>query len=80
MASANGRPVRIVDVYQPAGPMEDFFRELSKYNDGAPIHEVLSFDEFCRLFREHGMEVAGPPLGGEKTWSVEGGRIVHLSP
>jgi DNA-binding transcriptional MerR regulator len=73
--SANGGPVSILDVYQPAGRMEEFFREVGKYSGGPPIHEVLSFDEFSRLFREHGMEVVGPPLGGENTWKVEGGRI-----
>jgi DNA-binding transcriptional MerR regulator len=76
--SANGRPARIVDVYQPAGQMEEFFREVRKYNGGPPIHEVLSFDEFRGLFREHGMEVVGPPLGGEKNWKVESGRIVQV--
>ncbi len=74
--SANGRPARIVDVYQPAGRMEEFFREVGKYSGGPAIHEVLSFDEFRGLFREHGMEVVGPGLGGETTWKVEGGRIV----
>lgn len=78
--SASRRPPKIIDVYQPAGRMEEFFRELGKYNDRPPIHEVLSFDEFCRLFQEHGMEVVGPPLGGEKDWSVENGRMVQLSP
>jgi DNA-binding transcriptional MerR regulator len=76
--SANGGPARIVDVYQPAGQMEEFFREVRKYNGGPPIHEVLSFDEFRGLFREHGMEVVGPPLGGEKNWKVESGRIVQV--
>jgi DNA-binding transcriptional MerR regulator len=77
-ASANGRPARILDVYQPAGRMEEFFRELGKYNSGPPIHEVLSFDEFRQLFREHGMEMVGPGLGGETTWKVQGGRIVQV--
>ena len=74
-ATANGRPARIVDAYQPAGQMEEFFRELGKYS-GVPVHEALSFDEFKHLFQEHGMEVVGPPLAGK--WKVEGGRIVQL--
>jgi DNA-binding transcriptional MerR regulator len=74
--SANGRPARILDIYQPAGRMEEFFRELAKYNSGPPIHEVLSVDEFRRLFLDHGMEVVGPPLAGE--WKVENGRIVQV--
>src|SRR5580704_11903685 len=77
-ASANARPARIVDVYQPAGRMEEFFREVGKYSGGPAIHEVLSFDQFRGLFQEHGMEVVGPGLGGETTWKVEGGRIAQI--
>ena len=77
-ASANRRPVRILDVYQPAGRMEDFFREVGKYTPDLPIHEALSFDEFKRLFRDHGMEVTGiGPGPNEQNWRVENGRIVH---
>jgi len=75
-AAANGRPATIIDVYQPAGRMEEFFRELGKFNSGPPVHEALSMDEFRRLFEEHGMELAGPPLMGQ--WSTESGRIVQL--
>lgn len=75
--SATGHPARIVDVYQPAGRMEEFYRELGAYNAGAPVHEALSLDEFHRLFREHGMEMVGPPLGAESMWKVENGRIVR---
>jgi len=74
--SADGRPARVLDVYQPAGRMEEFFREVGKYNSGPPIHEALSFDEFRRLFFEYGIEVVGPPLAGE--WKVEDGRIVQI--
>jgi len=75
--TANGKPARVVDVYQPAGQMEAFYRELGKYNKGVLVHEALSFDELCLLFREHGMEMVGPPLAGQ--WKVEGGRIVHVA-
>ena len=74
--STNGRAARILDVYQPAGRMEDFFREVGKYSSGPPIHEALSFDEFCRLFQDHGMKVVGPPLAGN--WKVENGRIMQV--
>jgi DNA-binding transcriptional MerR regulator len=74
--SVNGLPVRIVDVYQPAGQMEEFFHELSTYNVGMPVHEALSYQEFKSLFSKYGMEVVGPPLGGEN-WKVEDGRIVE---
>ncbi len=69
---------KIINVYQPAGKMEEFFRELGKY-DGKPyVHEVLSIDEFRRLFHDHGMDLLGPPLLGE--WKVEeDGRITQMA-
>jgi hypothetical protein len=62
----SGKPVKILDVYQPAGKMEAFFREIGKYT---VIHEEMKFEEFCRLFQEHGVELLGPPPVGE--WKVE---------
>jgi DNA-binding transcriptional MerR regulator/quercetin dioxygenase-like cupin family protein len=64
--SVSGKPVKILDVYQPAGKMEAFFREVGKYT---VIHEEMKFEEFCRLFQEHGVELLGPPPVGE--WKVE---------
>lgn len=75
-ASTNGRPARIIDVYQPAGRTEEFFRALSKFNSGPPIHEVLTIDKFRQLFQEHFMEVVGPPIVGE--WKIENERIVQV--
>jgi len=75
-ASMPGRPARIVDVYQPAGQMEEFFRELAKFNSGPPVHEVLSLDEFRSLFDQHGMEVAGPPLVAD--WKIEDGGMARV--
>ncbi len=70
----DGQPGKIVNVYQPAGAMEDFFREIGKYSSPA-IHEALSFDELRQLFVDHGVEMAGPPLTGG--WRVdEAGRII----
>ena len=73
--SATDQPCTTIHVYQPAGRMEEFFREVGKFND-PPIHEALSFDEFCRFFQEYGMELVGPPPPG---WTVENGRIVPPS-
>jgi hypothetical protein len=42
---------------------------LGKYSGGPHVHEALRFDEFKRLFPDHGMDLAGPPLIGE--WKVE---------
>ena len=33
--SVSGKPGKIINVYQPAGKMEEFFREVGKY-DGKP--------------------------------------------
>jgi DNA-binding transcriptional MerR regulator len=73
-ACVSGKPGKIIDVYQPAGNMEEFFRELGKYNGKPYVHEALSIDEFRQFFDSHGMKVLGPPLLGN--WQVdEKGRI-----
>jgi len=87
-ACVGGKPARIlgldchsgkiINVYQPAGKMEEFFRELGKYNGKPYVHEALSIDEFRRLFHDHGMDLLGPPLLGE--WKVEeDGRITQIA-
>jgi mannose-6-phosphate isomerase-like protein (cupin superfamily) len=60
-ACVSGKPGKIINVYQPAGKMEEFFRELDKYNGKPNVHEALSIDEFRRLFHDHGMDLLGPP-------------------
>ena len=47
---------KMMTIFQPAGKMEAFFQELGKFN-GRPTPE-----QFQKLFRDHGMEVVGPPL------------------
>jgi DNA-binding transcriptional MerR regulator len=75
--SANGAPGRVIDAYQPAGTMEEFFREVGKY-DSPAIHEALSFAEFYRLFQDHGMDLLGPREPGQ--WKVnEEGRLVRIA-
>jgi DNA-binding transcriptional MerR regulator/quercetin dioxygenase-like cupin family protein len=76
-ACVSGKPGRIINVYQPAGRMEDFFRELGRYNGNSSVHEALSIDEFRRLFHDHGMDLLGPPLAGK--WKVEDGRITQIA-
>ena len=77
-ACVSGRPGKIINVYQPAGKMEEFFRELGKYNGEPYVHEALSIDELRRLFHDHGMDLLGPPLLGK--WKVEeDGRITQLA-
>ena len=77
-ACVSGKPGKIINVYQPAGKMEEFFRELGKYNGKPYVHEALSIDEFRRLFHDHGMDLLSPPLLGE--WKVEeDGRITQIA-
>ncbi len=77
-ACVSGKPGKIINVYQPAGKMEEFFRELGKYNGKPYVHEALSIHEFRQLFHDHGMDLLGPPLAGK--WKVEeDGRISQIA-
>ena len=70
------QPSKVINTYQPAGKMEEFFQKVGRPKDQPQIHEVLSFDEFCRLIQDDGMELLGPPLIGE--WEVtEAGRMMR---
>ena len=53
---------QLINVYQPAGTMEEFFREVGSFNVGPPIHEALGVEGLGRLFAAHGMKLVGPPL------------------
>lgn len=64
-ACVGGGPCRIVNVYQPAGAIEEFFRVLGTYVD-TPVHEALSIDGLRELFHSHGMKLVGPPLYWEE--------------
>ena len=61
-ASRGEGPATVLEVYHPAGRLEQFFREVGRYTD-PPIHEALSVDEMKRLFDAHGMSLLGPGLG-----------------
>ena len=62
-ARVGGGPGKIINVYQPAGKMEEFFREVGKYDGNPPIHEALGLAGLRQLFDNHGMDLLGPPLG-----------------
>lgn len=62
-ASRGEGPATVLEVYQPAGRMEQFFREVGRYTD-PPLHEALSVEEMVQLFDAHGMCLLGPGLGG----------------
>jgi DNA-binding transcriptional MerR regulator/quercetin dioxygenase-like cupin family protein len=61
------QPGKILNVYQPAGKIEDFFRSVGQFKDKPP-HEVLSLKEMHQWFHAHGMYLLGPPLG----WKEQG--------
>ena len=50
-------PGRIMAMLQPAGTIEEFFRELPQY-----VARKASLPELAELNRRHGMEVLGPRL------------------
>jgi DNA-binding transcriptional MerR regulator len=63
---------RILNTYQPAGKIEEFFQALAKYK-GLPTRDQAmnksytadQIDGLRRVFEAHGMIVTGPPLGLE---------------
>ena len=46
-------------LFQPAGLMEEFFKEMSKLGPSVPKNQEQTLKE---LWRKHGMEIVGPPL------------------
>jgi mannose-6-phosphate isomerase-like protein (cupin superfamily) len=46
-------------LFQPAGTMEEFFRQMAQLGRGIPKNMEI---ELRKLFEAHGMEVVGPPL------------------
>jgi len=67
------KPGKIINVYQPAGKMEEFFREIGK-----PFKDLITLEQLVnktytkeqvkslhQLFDAHGMDLLGPPLGME---------------
>ena len=46
-------------LFQPAGSMEDFFREMAKFGPAIPKDQEVLFKE---LWARYGMELVGPPL------------------
>ena len=67
-ACVNGKPGRIINVYQPAGKMEDFFREVGRAKYLPSREDVMKksytpkqIKAVQKLFADHGMDVLGPP-------------------
>ncbi len=52
-------PHKKLNVFQPAGSMEDFHNKSSTISNKTP-------DELKKLFRGHGMDIVGPRLSTDK--------------
>jgi hypothetical protein len=68
----SGQPGKIINVYQPAGKMEEFFREVSTFKNLPTREDVINktYTEeqvkvMHQVFDAHGMDLLGPPLGFE---------------
>ena len=60
---------RVINAYQPAGRIEEFFQVLAKFKDLPTREQAIGksysagqIDGLKRLFEAHGMVVTGPPL------------------
>ena len=67
-----GVPARIINTYQPAGKIEEFFQAVARFKDlptrQQAIEKSYSVEQINglkRLFEAHGMIVTGPPLSME---------------
>ena len=67
--SAVSAPAQILNTYQPAGKIEEFFQALAKFKDLPTREQAINktyTDEqkiaMKRLFEAHGMVLTGPPL------------------
>lgn len=47
---------KLIIAFQPAGKMEAFFNKI------APLTEFPPREEMARMFRDHGIQLTGPPL------------------
>jgi hypothetical protein len=58
-AKISDGPAQMLVQFQPAGTMEDFFKQMAKIGKLVPKDMQHTMNE---LFRTHGMEVVGPAL------------------
>jgi DNA-binding transcriptional MerR regulator/uncharacterized cupin superfamily protein len=65
--------VQVLNTYQPAGKIEEFFQALGKYKDLPTSEQAMNrtftdeqINTMKRLFEEHGMVLTGPGLVVEK--------------
>ena len=67
--TAVSAPTKIINTYQPAGKVEEFFQVLAKFKDLPTREQAIEksytaeqIDGLKRVFEAHGMIVTGPPL------------------
>lgn len=58
-AKINDGEAQMLVLFQPAGSMEDFFKQMSKLGNNIPRDQEHLLKD---LWHNHGMEVVGPPL------------------
>ena len=58
-AKVNEGDAQMLVLFQPAGSMEDFFKQMSKLGNNIPKDQEKNLKE---LWASHGMEIVGPPL------------------
>jgi len=68
--AAVSAPAKIINTYQPAGKIEEFFQVLAKFKDLPTPEQAIEksytaeqIDGLKRVFEAHGMIVTGTPLG-----------------
>jgi DNA-binding transcriptional MerR regulator len=74
-AAVSEEPGRIINVYQPAGKIEEFFRALGVPDKALPSKEQAierkfkeeQIETMHRFFQAYGMDLQGPPLDYEYT-------------
>jgi DNA-binding transcriptional MerR regulator len=69
-ATANGKPGKIVNVYQPAGKLEEFFAAVNTFEGLPTADQVMNkkvtkrqVELMHKNFAKYGMDLTGPPLG-----------------
>jgi quercetin dioxygenase-like cupin family protein len=58
-AKINDGEGQILVLFQPAGSMEDFFKQMAKFGKEIPNNQEVALKQ---LWAHHGMEIVGPPL------------------
>jgi len=67
--TAASAPARIINTYQPAGRIEEFFQVLAEFEHLPTREQAIEksytaeqTDKLKQVFEAHGMTVTGPPL------------------